>query len=159
MSSATGKKLGDKLVVSQFCLIPKVLVTQLAGPWADLVSQNAWCSISAPDNPFPKGISHAELQSSAPWTIAAMGFSSHGVVLLVPHGIIFPGESRSPWDPSPGPIWIAAERVQPWLAGSVQLRCGVGWRWKHPLYPKKWGVSYTHPSVYDSSVPESDPFQ
>lgn len=126
VSPAKEKKLGDKLVVSQFCLVAKVLVAvsrTLSRPAllkCILQHQCSW-------HPLPQRHHHAELLSSAQGSIS--------------------------W-----PTWIAAGRVQPWLAGRVQPRCGVGWRRKHPLYPKKWAPSQC---VWQAvmGILESDPFQ
>lgn len=94
VSPAKEKKLGDKLVVSQFCLVAKVLVavsrtlSRSALLKYILQHQCSW-------HPLPQRHHHAELLSFAQGSIS--------------------------W-----PTWIAAGRVQPWLAARVQPSCGDG---------------------------------
>lgn len=138
--TATGTA-SDKVVVSQLCLIPKVLVAvsrTLSRPGLLKCMLQHQCSW----HPFPQRHQPCRAFVLYPRNQHCKGVQlpQHGAT-----GIIFPGESSSPWDPSPGPIWIATLRASPWLAGSVQLSCGVGWRWTPPLVPKQMGH---HPSVY-----------
>lgn len=134
VSSATGKKLGGKLVGSQFCLIPETSVGVSRTP-GQTWSPEMYAAASALLKSLSAKATAMQSFSPLPQEPALQwGSSSHAVALLAPRvSDHLPQGAQLSLGSICWPHLDRAERVQPRLAGSAQRRREWGWRWQRPL--------------------------